>query len=135
MTTTPNAVLAYKTLDHIEAHPETWNQREWWCDTGGCFAGWAVHLAGLEVRRVPFTSGYVVREAPGRLVPIEKAAMEVLGIHSTCDCADGGCAPHPFDASNTLDDLRAIVLREFGPRPGASAPVDTPARVGELVSA
>ena len=38
--------LAYDTLDYIKAHPEDWNQGEWRCSTGMCYAGWLVTLAG-----------------------------------------------------------------------------------------
>ncbi|MDE2000739.1 MAG: hypothetical protein KGI52_17635 [Burkholderiales bacterium] len=34
-------------LDHIEAHPETWNQRNWHCGTTHCFAGHAQLAAGM----------------------------------------------------------------------------------------
>lgn len=44
--TTPNAELAYRVLDHIDAHPESWIQKTWWCGSGGCFAGWTAELSG-----------------------------------------------------------------------------------------
>lgn len=33
-------------IAQIEQHPETWNQREWRCDTGMCVAGWLCQLNG-----------------------------------------------------------------------------------------
>jgi hypothetical protein len=36
-------------LNHIKAHPETWDQREWHCDTTHCFAGHAQILAGKPI--------------------------------------------------------------------------------------
>ena len=38
--------LAYDTLDYIKAHPERWDQGEWRCSTGMCYAGWLATLAG-----------------------------------------------------------------------------------------
>lgn len=38
--------LAYATLDQIMAHPEEWYQDNWRCESGMCFAGWAVTLSG-----------------------------------------------------------------------------------------
>src|SRR5690606_2757920 len=43
---TVNADLLKRTLTHIETHPDTWNQAEYRCRTGLCFAGWAAVLAG-----------------------------------------------------------------------------------------
>jgi hypothetical protein len=37
-----------KVLDHIEAHPETWDQATWHCGTSHCFAGWAQIMSGKE---------------------------------------------------------------------------------------
>lgn len=40
-----------KVLDHIEAHPETWNQRHWHsdCGTAHCVAGHAQIMSGKEL--------------------------------------------------------------------------------------
>jgi hypothetical protein len=35
-------------LAKIEAHPETWYQASWHCDTTHCFGGWAQILSGCE---------------------------------------------------------------------------------------
>jgi hypothetical protein len=49
---TPNAELAYKVLDHIDAHPQQWRQGWWFteldCGTAACFAGWACVLSGYK---------------------------------------------------------------------------------------
>lgn len=42
----PNIDLLAQVILHIEAHPETWEQETWRCDTGMCFAGWATQLSG-----------------------------------------------------------------------------------------
>lgn len=36
-------------LDHIKAHPETWDQEVWHCGTHHCFAGWAQILSGVSL--------------------------------------------------------------------------------------
>lgn len=43
-----NIELLEKTMQHIETHPEDWNQETWRCGTGMCFAGHAATLAGRE---------------------------------------------------------------------------------------
>lgn len=43
-----NVQLLQKTLDHIKAHPEEWEQRFWRCETKYCFAGHAAIIGGAE---------------------------------------------------------------------------------------
>lgn len=110
--TVPNAELAYKVLDHIDAHPESWVQDSWWCGTGGCFAGWAVKLSGEDPGWV-----YVAERAAELLgftseYDIEERAVAALGGRGRCDL---------FSASNTREDLDRIVAAVFGPRPGGAA--------------
>jgi hypothetical protein len=119
---TPNAALAYQVLDHLDAHPEQWNQRDWAiqrpCGTAFCFAGWAAVLSGREILwwnadRVVIHGDYVVdaRDEEGRQW-IGDAAREALGID------DSG---NLFASSNTREDLGRLVAEIFGPRPdGAS---------------
>lgn len=49
----PNIPLLRKTLEHITAHPEEWDQETWAtqtpCGTTACLAGWAVTFAGHEL--------------------------------------------------------------------------------------
>jgi hypothetical protein len=46
----PNATLAYRVLDHIDADPDRHDQNVWVertdCGTVACFAGWVVLLSG-----------------------------------------------------------------------------------------
>lgn len=57
LTTTrrPNAALAYRVLDHIDAHPEQWDQDTYYapssCGTTACFAGWSVLLSEIPIDR------------------------------------------------------------------------------------
>jgi hypothetical protein len=114
----PNAELAYRVLDHIDAHPEQWDQGIWIresdCGTAGCFAGWAVLLAGGTVGTAvsgfdppPVTGG--PREIVGRSVA--DAAELLLGSDHIAGDRD------LFDANNTREDLSVLVAEIFGPRP------------------
>jgi len=84
---TPNAPLLLKVLEHITAHPEEHNQRNWGirrtgCGTAYCFAGWAAVMSGHELlwEKAPFDDD-VFRAfitAEGR--PIESVAQDELGL-------------------------------------------------------
>lgn len=39
----------WNTLRQIIANPGEWNQKEWVCGTGCCFAGWAVRVQGIQL--------------------------------------------------------------------------------------
>lgn len=43
-----NVVLLEQTMQHIENNPGDWEQEQWRCGSGMCFAGWAATLAGRE---------------------------------------------------------------------------------------
>jgi hypothetical protein len=77
VTAQPNAELAYRVLDHIDAHPQNWEQGRWIgqeeCGTVACFAGWAVLLSDLPVR-----DEFVWIEGEDRHVA--EVAEELLGI-------------------------------------------------------
>jgi hypothetical protein len=114
--TTQNAELAWRVLDQIDAHPETWNQATWDCGTSADFAGWAVRLSGgRSEERFPVT---VVVDGPPEIVGLEvgEAAMILLG--SDCLTADDDDL---FDAGNTRADLARLVAEIFGPRPGGAS--------------
>ena len=45
----PDFDFLERTYDHIAAHPETWAQDSWRCETGMCFAGTMADLhPGVE---------------------------------------------------------------------------------------
>jgi hypothetical protein len=125
--------LAYRTLDQIEAHPETWKQHVWRCDTGMCFAGWAAELAGgtwinSGFRPIP----YMVAEGSddprhtreldnshgraweteyrGKYIHVPVRAQALLGLDDNEMC-------RLFDGHNDLPMLRSLVADIFGPRP------------------
>jgi hypothetical protein len=121
---TPNIELAYKALDHIDAHPEQWDQGIWIieseCGTVGCFAGWAVLLAGGTVGLTAGRYDPVVTGGPEGIVGlIVDDAAEVL-LRSDCIAGNRDL----FDPHNTRGDLGRLVAEIFGPRPGASDVVD-----------
>ncbi|XVQ07305.1 hypothetical protein ACQP1W_32450 [Spirillospora sp. CA-255316] len=106
---TPNVDLLKRTLAHIEAHPEEWDQNEWCteldCGTAYCFAGWAIKLDG----RATFTAvnDFVIDE-DGTSQDTDDYAAGLLGIKSL-ERAERDCEEHLFAADNSLDDLRRIV--------------------------
>lgn len=117
-----NPELMRQTLAHIEAYPDTWNQRTWAtppsgaCGTAYCFAGWAVALTGaridaedetVEVESLPEDVRRRLREyhAVYRYegdAYIPTVARVALGIaHADADVL--------FASYNGLSDLRRIV--------------------------
>ena len=128
----PNAELAYRVLDFLDAHPEQHAQGVWIgkgeCGTIGCLAGWACLLSGdqpsmpdepddpeEETERV-----HVAWQRESRFIPAR--AAELLGIpFDNALWASGGL----FYAYNTREDLGRLVAEIFGPRP---TPVDEPAQ-------
>lgn len=112
--TTPNAELAYRVLDHIDARPETWEQATWDCGTAACFAGWAVRLSGGTAY------GSKVVAGPPELIGehVEYAAYRVLGI---CEFHGPDANDWLFDPDNTREDLGRLVEAIFGPRPGGAS--------------
>lgn len=113
---TPNAELAYKVLDYIDAHPAEWHQRSWVCGSAACFAGWAVRLSGCVIaQKYPDDpdSAYVT-DGPQGIVgqQVGDAAEYVLGMRRYKDGRDD-----LFDAWNTREDLGRITAEIFGPRP------------------
>lgn len=113
-----NNDLLQRTLAHIEAHPEQWNQGAWAkktdCGTAYCFAGTAVHLAHPDATpafntlwdRTAFMNVPTVITAAGRTlmsqVDIQQEATEVLDLYRH----EAGVL---FSAHNTLEDLRQMV--------------------------
>lgn len=114
----PNAELAYRVLDQIDAHPETWNQGIWDCGTAACFAGWAVRLSGGTSAKNDSLDTIVV-DGPAGIIGMEvpDAAEHLLG-----DICRNGDDEDLFDGSNTREDLGRLVEEIFGPRPAQLPP-------------
>lgn len=105
---TPNVPLLRKVLEHIEAHPEEWDQGTWRCETAMCFAGHAADIAGAQwVGKGKYLLADPDIDPPEKIrstgvTTASARAVQVLGI--TWEQANG-----LFVGSNTLDDLRRIV--------------------------
>lgn len=119
----PNAELAYRVLDHIDAHPEQWNQGVYIgskeCGTAACFAGWAVLLSGARPRfyAADVSTADVVVDGLVRVVP--ELAQELLRASRWVEAGDGVSDDLDlFDQDNTREDLGRLVVEIFGPRPG-----------------
>jgi hypothetical protein len=119
---TPNAELAYRVLDHIDAHPEQHNQRVWIedrgdCGTAACMAGWTCLLSGDQPRfhgDGDPEAEFVIHAGVTRGDYIPDRAAELLGMKP-----DGGAQTgfRLFEPSNTREDLGRLVAEIFGPRP------------------
>jgi hypothetical protein len=127
--TKPNAELAYRVLDHIDAHPEQWNQGRWIgkseCQTVGCFAGWAVLLSGAEPidfgsdwmdNGLTYTTGV---EFEGESWTVSQLAQRLLRADRWLD--EGYDDERDlFDGDNTREVLGHLVAEIFGLRPVGS---------------
>lgn len=122
----PNVPLLSKTMDHIEAHPEEWDQSMWatrknpQCGTIACFAGTSVLLADPDAKMLFIADGgyldledgesiYVAPssaalcvDGTGRTRRIDNYAKQLLGLNSTQ-------AANLFRGTNTMNHLRRYV--------------------------
>ncbi|GIH91990.1 hypothetical protein ACFFMN_33720 [Planobispora siamensis] len=113
-----NVPLLRRVLAQIEAHPQTWYQQTWRCESGMCAAGWAVELADGEwafslrhfaadavIATPEEISAGLSYDLEGKtVVDAWLRAERLLGI-SRIQAAE------LFEARNSLDDLRHIVGR------------------------
>lgn len=108
----PNMEMIDKILDHIEAHPETWNQKSWAqkvdCGTAFCVAG---HAVAMTYPKAQFlfdqywkTADVVELEPDGEERHVSELAREILDLNEYQGDA-------LFDEANTLSDLRAKAER------------------------
>jgi hypothetical protein len=115
-----NAGLAYAVLDHIDAHPEQWDQDVWMgkadCGTIACFAGWVCLLSGEEP---DFDEWMELLD--GKSVP--ERAEELLGAprYLAYVTGDWGDRRDLFAGENTREQLGAYVEEIFGMRPVGEA--------------
>lgn len=112
--------LLHKVLDHIEAHPEEWDQTAWAievmkedgsCRTAYCFAGttvammedwtpiWRHRFVGADDIPRSSTGGCYLN---GRSTSVRGVASDLLGLA----IAEAALL---FESSNTLDDIRALI--------------------------
>lgn len=119
---TLNRDLLLATWRQIKDHPETWEQDEWRCATGMCFAGWAAQLAGGVWS--DDHSGLLIAEpgdeesgawlGPRQVIHAMHRAQRVLGI---TDHEAGGGNGGLFSADNDLADIRAHLTELLGRDP------------------
>jgi hypothetical protein len=121
---TPNAALAYKVLDHIDAHPEQHEQSVWttmtYCGTAACFAGWTCLLSGDRLVEDEDGDTDVEVWVGGNIRRIPERAAELLGI----PYAPLFVLPYGhdlFNPGNEREDLGRLVAEIFGPRPGGAS--------------
>ena len=112
---TPNADLAYRVLDQIDAYPKSWDQGLWVgespeCGTIACFAGWACLLSDVSMR-----DEFVLID--GEEIHVEEAAESLLGIGHE-DLMEHGDL---FCGLNSRERLGQLVAEIFGPRPGGES--------------
>lgn len=115
----PNAELAWRVIDHIDAHPDQHDQEVWirrgdGCGTVACLAGWACLLGGDQPdfhQDDPEASDVLTGQA---LMPVKERAAQLLGIPYDPDAFYGHAL---FNAYLTREDLGALVAEIFGPRP------------------
>lgn len=88
-------------IDHIEKHPETWNQRSYRCATGMCLAGWIAVLAGGQWATPPMTlPGHHLEHGECLTAEPDDPAAVV---------ADWGCeTPHIHVAERLIDVSRYV---------------------------
>lgn len=98
-----NIELLEKTMRYIEDNPDKHDQSKWWCDTAGCFAGWALSLSGVSPRELENLRDQSLALAvnPYRS-PVASRAMQVLGLTV-------GESRKMFDSDNTRDMLSLMV--------------------------
>lgn len=117
-----NNKLLEETLQHIKEHPESWNQATWRCETGMCFAGTAVSLAGGQWLTEPsdLYSDAVLPVDDDKLISaVSKAVASELPPGTLYTAADvraaavldinDSQASALFDYDNTLGVLTALV--------------------------
>lgn len=103
---TVNSDLLRRTIEHVEAHPDEWDQAHWAgdgadCGTTCCLAGWACRLSGLRIDwDRQDGNGQAWWLTDGRL--ISTTAQQLLGLTDTQ-------AMELFYEGNDLDDLRRLV--------------------------
>jgi hypothetical protein len=115
----PNAELAWRVIDHIDAHPEQHDQNAWIdksasCGTVACYAGWTCLLSNDE----PFEDedGDTDNEVwvDGHIETVQHRALHLLGLSYDRDTRFGHLL---FAPENTREDLERLVAEIFGPRP------------------
>jgi hypothetical protein len=126
----PNIERINRVIEHIEAHPESWDQRFWAarteCGTTHCAAGWAVRLYVLDSAPA-WNFGYPLGDA--RWITSGVAIGHSFDFYAdlaadVLDLTDAQASDF-FWASNSLEDLKAIrdiLVRDPSYAGGLNAP-------------
>jgi hypothetical protein len=108
----PPIELAWNAIDMLEEDKEHWNQENFRCRTGHCYAGFVIAAAGGNW--VSKNSHNVdVRLPNGKEGHVAEVASDLLGLPDWSFTA----TPHPFDQDNSLATLKRLVKEQVGPRP------------------
>lgn len=99
----PNLPLLRKVLDHIDAHPEEWQQATYGtgtaCGTAACIAGHAMLMSGYDFN----PTDEIFSRPDGSIVEFEPdEGQTILGITYTEASLYGGL----FDSENTRADVQ-----------------------------
>ncbi|HZE33430.1 MAG TPA: hypothetical protein VE198_18555 [Actinoallomurus sp.] len=124
---TPNAELAYRVLDAIDADPDSWDQGTWasrvGCRTSACFAGWACLLSGdnPQFHIGEADTEHFMRGEERHYAPVRAAQLLGVPTEMVFDRTGSTDGPLLFNACNTREDLGRLVGEIFGPRPEAAS--------------
>lgn len=113
-----NIPLLRKVMEHIEAHPDEWDQEAWAartpCGTTYCFAGIAVVMSGHDLMWTPgyMKSHWVEQDvSTTRGEHIQEVAMRELGLS-----LDQASAIFGAIWVETPNEMRDVVERAIGAR-------------------
>lgn len=120
---TINVTLLRQVLAHIETNPEVWDQGEWRCDTGMCFAGWTGELAGgkwiteadsmfapyMVVERDDHLDHVRYLSEVGYAVDVEERATRLLGL--TEDQADDLFTSANYKLDMLREEAAALIVQ------------------------
>ena len=111
----PNAELAYRVLDRIDAQPELWRQAWYFtrteCGTAACFAGWACLLSGEEP-----DYDYADEEEHAETC-YTRSDRDAHGLATELRRINPDSAALLFSGANSRHGLQLLVEEFFGPRP------------------
>jgi hypothetical protein len=104
-----NEQLARNALKAIERNPEHWNQAEWRCGTGMCFAGFVAIEAGAEWAEPYNAHDMDVITPEGHIEEVADFALKALGYTDLGNENALDAENDLFDACNTLENLKRMV--------------------------
>lgn len=92
-------------MDHIEAHPDEWNQATWVCGTVACLAGHIVLQAGAQ------PEDREEGDEHGEYVTLSGARFNTFNLAVALTHITDAEAQQLFDAWNTMPELRQDTAR------------------------